>query len=70
MCSSSFLGNNHDLDYEIGILSLLKSYQKMGRQMSLKLNFLYSHLDFSQQIFEKLAMNKVRDYIKTSEQWK
>ena len=46
---SGFLGNTRLPDYQACIEKLLKSYEDMGRRMSLKIHFLYSHLNFSRQ---------------------
>jgi len=45
-----FLGNRRAQNYEELVNNLLKSYQKLGCNMSLKVLFLHSHLDFSQRI--------------------
>jgi hypothetical protein len=41
-----FLGNTRAENYEEVVNSLLQSYQKLGCNMSLKIHFLHSHLDF------------------------
>ena len=43
---SGFLGNTRVPDYRVCIEKLLKSYEDMGCRMSLKIHFLYSHLNF------------------------
>ena len=45
---SGFLGNTCVPDYRACIEKLLKSYEDMGCRMSLKIHFLYSHLNFFQ----------------------
>ena len=45
-----FLGNRRAQNYEELVKNLLQSYQKLGCNMSLKIHFLHSHLDFSQRI--------------------
>jgi len=45
-----FLGNIRAQNYENLVNNLLQSYQKLGCNMSLKIHFLHSHLDFSQRI--------------------
>jgi len=45
-----FLGNRRAQNYEELVNNLLQSYQKLGCNMSLKIHFLHSHLDFSQRI--------------------
>jgi len=42
-----FLGNRRAQNYEELVNNLLQSYQKLGCNMSLKIHFLHSHLDFS-----------------------
>ena len=44
------LGNRRAQNYEDLVNILLQSYQKLGCNMSLKILFLHSHLDFSQRI--------------------
>ena len=41
-----FLGNRRPQNYEELANNLLQSYQKLGCNMSLKIDFLHSHLDF------------------------
>ena len=42
----NFLGNNRSADYRSHIDELLKAYQALGCNMSHKVHFLHSHLDF------------------------
>ena len=41
----NFLGNKRADDYEEVVLRLLGSYQQLGCNMSIKIHFLFSHLD-------------------------
>jgi len=41
-----FLGNRRPQNFEELVNNLLQSYQKLGCNMSLKIHFLHSHLDF------------------------
>jgi len=41
-----FLGNRRAQNYEELVNNLLQSYQKLGCNISLKIHFLQSHLDF------------------------
>ena len=41
-----FFGNRRAQNYEELVNYHLQSYQEIGRNMSLKINFLHSHLDF------------------------
>ena len=40
------LGNHKSRGYKEGVQNLLRSYQKLGCRMSLKIHFLHSHLQF------------------------
>jgi hypothetical protein len=40
-----FLGNDKDTDYEQVVNNVLEKYKVLGCKMSLKLHFLFSHLD-------------------------
>jgi hypothetical protein len=42
----NFLGNVKAENYKILVVGLLNAYQTMGCNMSLKIQFLQSHLDF------------------------
>jgi hypothetical protein len=42
-----FFGNNRADNYKLFIDNLLQAYQNLGCNMSLKIHFLHSHLDFS-----------------------
>jgi len=44
------LENRRAQNYEDLVNNLLQSYQKLGCNMSLKIHFIHSHLDFSQRI--------------------
>ena len=41
-----FLGNKKEANHKQLIRNLLKTYQKLGCRMSLKIQFLHSHFDF------------------------
>lgn len=43
---TGFLGNNRDENYIEIIQNLLQKYHKIGANMSFKMHFLHSHLDF------------------------
>ena len=45
----NFLGNYKSPNYVQMVTNFLQAYQELGARMSLKLHFLYSHLDFSPQ---------------------
>jgi hypothetical protein len=42
-----FVGNRRAHNYEEAVNNILQSHQKLGCNMSLKIHFLHSHLDFS-----------------------
>lgn len=41
-----FLGNNRDAKFKTIVSTMLVNFQKLGCLMSLKLHFLFSHLDY------------------------
>ena len=43
---TNFLGNHHCVEYKKEIEELLKSFCQLGAQMSVKLQFLWPHLDY------------------------
>ncbi|KAK2578077.1 hypothetical protein KPH14_001025 [Odynerus spinipes] len=43
---NNFLGTHRSTDYENIVLDLLRAYEQFGCNMSLKIHFLHSHLDF------------------------
>jgi hypothetical protein len=47
---TKFLGNNKDLDYVTFVVSMLEKFKVLGYLMSLKINFLNSHIDFFPKI--------------------
>lgn len=47
--TSNFLGNNKAPNYKEVVEKLLKTYRNLGCNMSLKIHFLHSHLDFFPQ---------------------
>jgi hypothetical protein len=65
------LGNHKAANYQDVVQDLLTSYKAMGCNMSLKIHFLESHLDFSPQIIAAaLVTNTVKDFIETLWLWK
>ena len=46
---TNFLGNHHSAEYEKEIVKLQKSFRQFRAQMSVKLHFLWSHLDCFQK---------------------
>ena len=46
MIVKGFLGNHQRDDYAMVVSNLIKSYEKLGCCMPLKLHFLHYHLDF------------------------
>ena len=65
--SFKFWGNRRAENYEELVTNLLYSYQKLGCNMSLKIHFLHSPLDFFffQGIVVKWVMNTENVFIKT-----
>jgi hypothetical protein len=47
-----FLSENKDMNYNTIIGIMIKGFQKLGLNMTLKVNFLHSHLDY---FFEKIS---------------
>ena len=60
-----FLGNQEAVNYQDVLQDLLTLYKAMGCNMSLKIHFLESHLEFFQKISEKSLTNMVKDFTKT-----
>jgi len=61
-----FAGNHTAANYQDVVQDLLTSYKAMGCNLSLKIHFLGSHLDFfPTKISEKSVMNTVKDYTKS-----
>jgi len=58
------------VNYQDVAHDLLTSYKAMGCNMSLKIHFLESHLDFSQKISVKSVTKAVKDFTKTFWLWK
>jgi len=65
------LGNHKTSKCQDVVQDLVTSYKAMGCNMSLKIHFLESHLDFfSQAISANSVTNTVKDLIKTFWLWK
>ena len=60
-----FLGNHKAVYYQDAVQDLLTSYKAMGCNISLKIHFPESHLDFSQKISVKSVTSKVKNFPKT-----
>ena len=67
-----FLGNHKAANYQNVVQDLLTSYKAMGCNVSMKIHFLESHLDFffPQKISAKSVTNTVKDFTKTLWLWK
>jgi len=59
-----FFGNYKTGNYQDVVQDLLTSYKAMGCNVSLKIHFLESHLDFSQKLSAKSVTNKVKYFTK------
>ena len=61
-----FLGNHKAVKYHDVMQALLTSFKAMGCNMSLKIHFLESHLDFFPQKISTVSVtNTVKDFTKT-----
>jgi len=65
-----FLGNHKAANYQDFVQDLLTSYNAIGCNMNLKIQFLESNLDFSQKILAKSVTNTVKDFTKILYLWK
>jgi len=65
-----FLGNHKSVNYQDVVQDLLTSYKAMGCNMSLKIHFLESHLEFFEKISVKSVTNTVKDFTKIFWLWK
>ena len=52
---TNFLVNQRTAEYEKEIKELLKSFRQIGAQMSIKLHFLWSHLEYFPKNCENLS---------------
>ena len=60
-----FLGNHKAANHQDVVQDLLTSYEAMGCNMSLKIHFMESHLDFfHQKISAKSVTNTLKDFTK------
>jgi len=64
MCKD-FLGNHKAANYQDVVQDLLTSHKAMGCNLSPKIRFLESHLDFFPRKSWKSVMNTVKDFTKT-----
>ena len=62
-----FLGNEKAANYQDVVQELLTSYKAMGCNMSLKIHFLESQLDFFPENFGEVSDEQVKDFTKTME---
>ena len=65
-----FLGNHKAANYQDVVQDLLTSYKAMGCNMSLKIHFLESHLDFFPENLGEVSDEQGIDFTKTSCLWK
>ena len=67
---TNFLGSHWSVEYEKEIEEILKSFHQLRTQMSVKLHFLQSHLDYFQRTVEILVKSWVSAFTKTFALWK
>ena len=65
-----FLGNQKAVNCQDVVQDLLTSYKATGCNMSLKIHFLESHMNFAQKISAKSVTNTVKDFTKIFWLWK
>ena len=65
-----FLGNHKAANYQDVVQDLLTSYKAMGCNMSLKIHFLESHLDFFPDNLGEVSDEQVKDFIRKFWLWK
>ncbi|CAK8679080.1 unnamed protein product [Clavelina lepadiformis] len=70
LLATKFLGNKRADNYTELVSNLIKAYRCMKCNMSLKIHFLDSHLDFFHQTVETLVMSMVSDFTNADLQWK
>lgn len=66
----NFLGNTKDPPYESTVADLMQHLRILGCNMSIKLHFLNSHVDYFWENLGSINKNKVSVFIKTSKKWK
>ena len=64
-----FLGNHKTANYQDVVQDLLTSDKAMGCNMSLKIHFLETQLNFSHKISAKSVTNTVKDFTKIFWLW-
>ena len=65
-----FLRNSKDSSYEQVVHNMLQKYKVSLRKMSLKLGFLFSHLDQFPEKRGAVSEKRVKCFTKTSRRWK
>jgi hypothetical protein len=69
MCTN-FLGNHKAKNYTETVCEMSKCFQVTKCNMSLKLHFLDSYLDFFPKAWEKVVINTVKYFTKTFPSWR
>ncbi|GFS86240.1 uncharacterized protein TNCV_661111 [Trichonephila clavipes] len=67
---SNFLGKNRSFDHVELVESMLSNLKELGCNMSIKIHFLYSHLDRFPQNLGDFSEEQVKDSIRIFGQWK
>ena len=70
LVSTNFLGNVRAENYKELVEDMLSMYHKLGCNMSLKIHFLHSHLDFFPTTAAWLVMSTVNVFTKTLQLWR
>lgn len=66
----NFLGNHRADNYQDIVRELLQNYNKLGCNMSLKVHFLHSHLDFFPSNLGAVSDEHGERFHRISQQWK
>jgi hypothetical protein len=67
---SKFLGNYRDQNYKNIISHMLDKFKELGCNMSLKVHFSNSHLEYFTANLGAISENEGKGYIKISRRWK
>ena len=67
---NNFLGNTKSREYKKIVKTLLDNFHKLGCNMSVKVHFLHSHLEYFPENLGALSEEQVKGFAKTLKSWR
>jgi hypothetical protein len=68
--TENFLGKNKDPNYKNIVETMLENFKKLGCNMSVKVHFLHSHIEYFPENLGLLVKSRVKDFTRILRRWR